>query len=156
MQKEIERKFIVDKLPGMENMKVLGTQQVYQTYLAIGDEQVRVRMSIDINGTDYTLTIKRGHGIIRDELEIPISRDTYLQLTKYKSQLIKTRYNIHLGNSTKAYIDEYSHEELIIAEIEFDHILGVNQLELPEWFGKEVTGVKEYENQYLWEEAQTH
>ena len=61
----------------------------------------------------------------------------------------KTRHTI-LVDDIKVYIDVYHEIKLIIAEVEFDNVQAAKQFQLPEWFGEEVTGEKEYENQYLW------
>lgn len=155
MLKEIERKFIIEDLPSLMTLDILEVQQIYQVYLAIGKEQVRARQLIRNNDINYTLTIKRGHGLLRDEIEAIITKETYQQLCRNKTQLIKTR-SVILINGIKTYIDQYYQHKLIIAEVEFPNEYEAKQFQPPEWFGREVTGEFEYENQYLWKVLQKH
>jgi adenylate cyclase len=150
MLQEIERKFILDKLPKISELDWLETQNIYQIYIATGIEQIRARMQVrDRDNVNYTITVKRGYGLARDEIEIPISENSYDQIRTQSYELGKTRHTI-LVDDIKVYIDVYHEIKLIIAEVEFDNVQAAKQFQLPEWFGEEVTGEKEYENQYLW------
>lgn len=155
MTQEIERKFIVNKLPKLSTLDWLETQNIYQVYLAIGDEQIRAREIIRSNGNNFILTVKRGHGLSRKEIETSISEPTYYQLQKSVFELGKTRHIISI-NGIKTYIDVFHQHNLIIAEIEFPNEYDAQQFEPPIWFNKEVTGEPKYENQYLWKKIQRY
>ena len=153
MLQEIERKFIINKLPSLAELDVVEIQNINQIYLATGQEQIRIRKTIKNNQEKYTLTLKRGHGLLRDEIESLISKDTYNQLIREFTPLIKMRYVI-LTNGMKVYVDEYYQHRLTVAEVEFYSRLDAEDFEPPSWFSVEVTGIQKYENQYLWKVLQ--
>lgn len=155
MNKEIERKFLIsqDSLLKLRVHKTYGKSYIEQNYLAIGNEEVRVRYKENSNlDSEYTLTVKNGSGIEREEFEKVITKDTYDQLNKRTEPVKKYREKIEL-NSLVVEIDEYINEELkglMIAEIEFKTIEEAIEFSLPEWAIKDVTDNKSYKNQSLW------
>jgi adenylate cyclase len=153
MLQEIERKFIIDNLPSLAELNVIEIQNINQIYLATGQEQIRARKLVRNNQEKYTLTLKRGHGLLRDEIESIISKDTYNQLSREFIPLIKMRYVI-LTQGVRVYVDEYYQHRLTIAEVEFPSKLEARQFEPLSWFSVEVTGIQKYENQYLWQVLQ--
>lgn len=153
MLREIERKFLIDTLPKLSELNWLETQNIYQIYLATGREQIRARELVRGNSVEYTLTLKRGHGLLRDEVEVLINEDTYNQLRAKSSELGKIRHVVLVGRATVS-IDIYHQLQLMVAEVEFPNEFEAKQFEPPAWFGKEITGVKKYENQYLWQAIQ--
>ncbi|WP_244654006.1 hypothetical protein [Lentimonas sp. CC4] len=62
---EIERKFLIPRPPALEGVP---STQLRQGYIATGSTEVRLR---DADGS-YTLTCKRGDGLVRREEEIEI------------------------------------------------------------------------------------
>ena len=145
---EIERKFLVRKLP--ENLAEFPNAQMWQGYLAIapGGVQVRLRKA----GEKHSLTYKRGRGQTREEREIALTAEQFEMLwpaTEGK-RLTKTRYRVPLGRDTVE-IDVYSgkHEGLIVAEVEFDDLQAARDFRVPDWLGKDVSHVARYSNQRL-------
>ena len=70
---EIERKFLVDRLP--EHLEQYDTQQLEQGYLCT-DPVVRVRRQ----GDEYILTYKgKGH-MVREEYNLPLNEQAYEHL----------------------------------------------------------------------------
>src|SRR5438128_2493473 len=117
--REIERKFLVRKLPG--DLTNYPSKEISQGYLVSLDDglQVRLRKS----GECFSLTYKRGTGNVREEREVELTAkqfDALWPATEGK-RLVKTRYEIPLGERTVE-IDLYHdrHEGLIVAEVEFD------------------------------------
>ena len=148
MHHEIERKFLVRKLP--DNLTSCRSTEILQGYLVSLDDglQVRLRKS----GERYTLTFKRGSGNVREEREIQLTAtqfETLWPATEGK-RLVKTRSEIPLGERTVE-IDVYHerHEGLIVAEVEFDEEEAAKNFQPPDWLGDDVTGDPRYSNQLL-------
>jgi len=146
--REIERKFLVRKLP--DDLKNYPKKEIAQGYLVSLDEglQVRLRKSNE----HYSLTYKRGSGSVREEREVELSAEQFKALwpaTEGK-RLVKTRYEIPLGERTVE-IDLYHdrHEGLVVAEVEFDEEEGAKNFQPPDWLGDDVTGNPRYSNQLL-------
>src|SRR6185295_9956162 len=115
---EIERRFLVDRLPDG-----LGVgDHIEQGYLAIGDDGVEVR--VRRRGDDMTLTIKSGPGMMRTEEELAIDG----------RRVTKTRHVIPLDD-VKVELDVYSgaHHGLLTAEIEFPSAEASEAFEPPAW-----------------------
>jgi adenylate cyclase len=148
MSLEIERKFLVRKLP--DRLTNYSSNEISQGYLVSLDDglQVRLRKS----GERYTLTFKRGTGNVREEREIELTGaqfDALWPATEGK-RLAKTRYEIPLGERTVE-IDVYRerHEGLVVAEVEFDDEETAKNFQPPAWLGQDVTGDPRYSNQLL-------
>lgn len=151
---EIERKFIVNSLP--KGLEIESVSTIQQVYLSVGDEEFRIRkISVEDRDTVYWFTLKLGSGRIRQEVEVPISRETYEQLLPSNVKpIIKTRFLIN-WNDYKIEIDQYHHNNLIIAEVEFKTAMDAERFVKPDWFGKEVTDDKNYKNQHIFITAQS-
>ena len=148
MDREIERKFLVRKLP--DGLTTYPSNEISQGYLVSLDDglQVRLRKS----GERHTLTFKRGAGNVREEREVELTAkqfDALWPATEGK-RLVKTRYEIPLGERTVE-IDFYHdrHEGLIVAEVEFDEEEAAKNFQPPDWLGDDVTGDPRYSNQLL-------
>ena len=146
--REIERKFLVRKLP--PDLTSYPSREISQGYLVSLDDglQVRLRKS----GEQHTLTFKRGAGNVREEREVELTAkqfDALWPATEGK-RLVKTRYEIPLGERTVE-IDLYHdrHEGLVVAEVEFDEEGAAKNFEPPDWLGDDVTGDPRYSNQLL-------
>src|SRR5947209_18122082 len=116
MHHEIERKFLVRKLP--DDLTSCRSTEILQGYLVSLDDglQVRLRKS----GERYTLTFKRGSGNVREEREIQLTAtqfETLWPATEGK-RLVKTRYEIPLGEHTVE-IDVYHerHQSRLVARV---------------------------------------
>ena len=146
--REIERKFLVRKLP--EQLAEFPHAEISQGYLVSLDDglQVRLRKSNE----RYSLTYKRGVGNVREEREVeltPIQFDALWPATEGK-RLEKTRYDIPLGDCVVE-IDVYGgrHNGLVVAEVEFDDEESAKNFQPPDWLGEDVTGDPRYSNQLL-------
>lgn len=146
MAKEIERKFLVRNSSWKDGLKGLLCRQGY----IANDENVTVRVRI-IGELAY-LTIKgRTEGFTRDEFEYEISRDdARIMLTVMSGNRIveKIRYKVE-ANGMIWDVDEFlgDNSGLVMAEIELKE--ENQQIILPEWVGKEVTGDIRYYNSSL-------
>src|SRR5438270_7553180 len=142
---EIERKFLIKRLP--PNLKRARSFKIAQGYLAVepDDRHVRLRKT----GRTASLTFKLVCGHVRDEHEIELTPKQFAKLwpgTKGR-RLQKTRYEIPWKNWLIE-IDTYAgrNKGLVVAEVEFPNRSACRKFKPPEWFGREVTGVKRYSN----------
>jgi adenylate cyclase len=144
---EIERKFLVDRLP-----EQLGDgERIEQGYLAIAEDGVEVRLRR--RGAKTTLTVKSGPAEVRTEEEIPIDERRYASLWPLTGgrRVEKTRHLIALEGGLTAELDVYAgaHEGLLTAEIEFPSREASAGFTPPAWLGREVTGDRRFANQAL-------
>ena len=115
---EIERKFLVQRLPG--GWKHRASSPIVQGYfpMANGDLEIRLRRK----GAQHFITIKAGHGRRRPEKEIPIRKSTFQALWPLTgtARISKRRYKIPWRTGTIE-MDVYSkpHRELMTTNIEF-------------------------------------
>ena len=151
MAKEIERKFLVERLP--EGYLDLPHVRIMQGYLVKKKGAVlRVRTSVDSRDQSAKgyVTVKGSGNLERDEfeMEIPFSLASVL-LEDCASVLSKTRYFAPIeahGHRSVCELDvfEGSLKNLVLAEVEIDH---ADQLiQIPDWFGREVTFEDGYAN----------
>lgn len=145
--KEIERKFILEKIP--ENIKFVDSYEIVQFYLfSEGDKIMRVRKY----GHKFNIGFKKGSGLSRLEKEIEISEEDFNDLVEFgaKNKISKQRHITYIGEY-KIEVDEFKekYEGLFYAEVEFIGEKEANEFEPPNWFGKEVTGDIKHTNSYL-------
>ena len=150
MAKEIERKWLIAKIPDLTRNKGVKISQGY--LVANGSSEVRVRKS----GNKYELTVKKGDGISRDEINIPINSPAFNSLWALTDgmQVFKFRHEIALKGKTLE-VDIYSGDllGLHIVEVEFTTVEEAMKFDPPGWFGKELTGDKRYSNRVLAEKG---
>lgn len=149
---EIERKFVADVAPA----DLPAGQRIRQAYLAVdGDTEVRVRDRAD----RCTLTVKSGHGLERDEVEIVLDRATFDQLWAVAAtrRIEKVRSELRLDDDTGerervvAEVDVYDGDlaGLVVVEVEFTDRSAAEAFAPPDWFGTEVTGEPAWSNASL-------
>lgn len=149
MAQEIERKFILSKIP-----KNLPALKIKQGYLQLDKKcTIRVRSTISSKGSKNTLTIKgptSASGMSRYEYETKLSKLESSNLFKicHKPIIEKTRY-IFIYNNMKWELDEFHGENqgLLIGEIELENEWA--QFDIPNFVLKEVTGEIRYYNSML-------
>ena|SRR5205823_4470178 len=142
---EIERKFLIGRLP--TNIRCKRRYKIAQGYLVTepDDRHVRLRKI----GRNATLTFKLVRGHVRDEREIKLTPKQFAALwpgTKGR-RLQKTRCEIPWKRFLIE-IDVYGGKNtgLVVAEVEFPNRAACRKFKPPDWFGREVTGVKRYSN----------
>ncbi len=143
---EIERKFLVDKLPA--NLDTYETQRISQGYLST-DPVVRIRRSND----EYYLTYKGQGLMVREEYNLPLTEEAFLHmLPKIDGILIdKIRYLIPLDEKHTAELDIFQGTlaPLRVVEVEFDSEEDALAFTPPQWFGDDVTSSSRYHNSNL-------
>ena len=144
---EIERKYIVNDIP--EDLVNHLSHRISQGYIISSDDaEVRIRMK----GAQFTQSVKRGAGVVREEVEIELTEaqfNTLWPLTLGR-RVEKTRHNIPYQNHMIE-LDIYSAglEGLVTAEVEFDSEAESDAFVAPLWFGREVTFDERYKNKNL-------
>ena len=146
-QMEIERKYLVDKELWLKANKPAG-EYIIQGYLTTDiDKTIRIR----VTGSGGYMTIKgKTVNISREEYEFPVPFDMATELIQKFSEGIieKVRYKVSYKGKTWE-VDEFSGDNtgLLIAEVELteEH----ENIELPEWIGKEVSDDARYYNACL-------
>ena len=143
---EIERKFLIKKLP--DNLTSYKARKIEQAYLCT-DPVVRVRRDND----DYYLTYKSKGMIVREEYNLPLTKEAYGHLlAKADGNIItKTRYEIPEKDDLTIELDvfEGKFDGLLLAEVEIaseEEALGYIP---PEWFGEDVSNSTKYHNSTL-------
>ncbi|WP_418754502.1 CYTH domain-containing protein [Eshraghiella crossota] len=143
---EIERKFLIKKLP--DNLTSYKARKIEQAYLCT-DPVVRVRRDND----DYYLTYKSKGMIVREEYNLPLTKEAYGHLlAKADGNIItKIRYEIPEKDDLTIELDvfEGKFDGLLLAEVEFaseEEALGYIP---PEWFGEDVSNSTKYHNSTL-------
>ena len=140
---EIERKFLIKTLPS--NLNTYEKKHLEQAYLCTAPV-VRVREE----GEEYILTYKGKGLMVREEYNLPLTKEAYLHLReKADGNIIsKTRYFIPEKNGLTIELDVFEgvHAPLIMAEVEFPNEKAATNYIPPEWFGEEVTNNPAYHN----------
>jgi CYTH domain-containing protein len=146
--KEIEKKFVVKKLP--ENLESFPKKEIKQGYVSISEDGTEVRVRQKNN--KFYHTTKSAGGLVREEIEREISQeefDTFWAQTEGR-RVEKTRYEIPLENDLIAELDIYHGglDGLQTVEVEF-HGNNIEGFTPPDWFGDDVTENRAYKNANL-------
>lgn len=144
---EIERKYRVAHLP--EHLSDYPSHLIEQAYLCT-NPVVRVRRQ----DSDYILTYKGSGLMVREEYNLPLTREGYEHLLKKAdgNVITKKRYAIPLGRGgLTAELDLFSgkFQGLMIVEVEFPDEAAANTFQAPDWFGEDVTFSTKYHNSVL-------
>lgn len=142
---EIERKYLVKQVP--ENLASYPFHEIEQGYLCT-EPVVRIRRQDE----EYYLTYKSKGLMIREEYNLPLTKDAYFHLReKIDGRLIsKRRYLIPLDPYTiELDVFRSPKDDLILAEVEFPSEEEALSFTPPEWFGEDVTNSSLYHNSHL-------
>ena len=143
---EIERKFLIQKLP--DNIQQLPSHRIEQGYLCT-NPVVRIRREDD----SYILTYKSQGMMSREEYNLPLTKEAYQHLCQKTDGVFiqKTRYIIPEKENLKIELDIFhgSHQGLILAEVEFPDEQTALAYQPPSWFSEDVTFSSQYHNSYL-------
>ena len=142
---EIERKFLVARLPGEPAGEIW---QIRQGYIA-DDPVLRVRRRDD----QCFFTYKDGGGMVHEEYERQITPEQFDKLWPLVrfTPVEKRRSLYALGGNLTAELDEYAGglAGLMTVEVEFADEEAARAFEPPAWFGREVTQDRRYSNASL-------
>ncbi|RGV95751.1 CYTH domain-containing protein [Ruminococcus sp. AF14-10] len=143
---EIERKYLIDQIPF--NLSEYPSRKIEQGYLCT-EPVVRIRR----DGEDYYLTYKSKGLMVREEYNLPLTRDAYEHLKpKADGRIItKERFLIPLDDTLTIELDRFEGDlaPLLLAEVEFQDEDSANAFVPPDWFGEDVTFSSKYHNSTL-------
>ena len=140
---EIEKKYLVSHIP--DNLDEFHCRHIEQGYLST-NPVVRVRRDND----EYYLTYKGKGMMVREEYNLPLTREAYEHLIKKADGNIisKKRYELpdNSGHTIELDIFEGVFSGTILAEVEFDSVEEAENYNPPAWFKEDVTMNKMYHN----------
>ena len=140
---EIERKYLIDQIPF--DLSEYPSRKIEQGYLCT-EPVVRIRR----DGEDYYLTYKSKGLMVREEYNLPLTRDAYEHLKpKADGRIItKERFLIPLDDTLTIELDRFEGDldPLLLDEVEFQDEDSANAFVPPEWFGEDVTFSSKYQN----------
>lgn len=145
---EIERKYLVSQMP--DNYLSYPFHQIEQAYLCT-EPVVRIRRENE----DYYLTYKSKGLMVREEYNLPLTKEAYEHLLSKAdgNVLTKKRYLLPVPGRTGLTIEldvfEGKFDGLVLAEVEFESKDDACSFQPPEWFGEDVTYSGEYQNSRL-------
>lgn len=143
---EIERKFLVPDPPA--DYKSYPHKELEQGYLST-DPVVRIRKS----GGDYLLTYKGSGLMVREEYNLPLTKEAYEHLKPKADGILihKIRYCIPFQKKYTIELDVFldALAPLILAEVEFSSREEAESFIPPDWFGEDVTFSTKYHNSVL-------
>lgn len=153
---EIERKYLIQKENIPFSPEQYPCRHIEQGYLCTGPV-VRIRRDND----DYILTYKSKGLMVREEYNLPLTKDAYEHLKKKTDGrlIVKDRYVIPLHQADapgqpsdlNIELDFFAGDlaGLILAEVEFPDENAANHFVPPSWFGEDVTFSSRYHNSAL-------
>lgn len=143
---EIERKFLITDLPFLVDS--YPSHLIEQAYLST-EPVIRIRREDE----DYYMTYKSKGLMVREEYNLPLTKEAYDHLLpKADGNIItKQRICIPLTDTLTAELDIFSgaFAPLKLVEVEFPNEEVANEFTPPEWFGQEVTYSTSYHNSTL-------
>ena len=131
---EIERKFLIESLP--DNFESYSCDTLIQAYIST-EPVIRVRQKNE----DYILTLKSAGLLAREEIEMPLTEESFKHLLAKKDgiSIKKKRYKIpDTPYLIELDVFEGDYNGFCMAEVEF-----------PAWFGPEVTMDSRFHNSSL-------
>lgn len=143
---EIERKYLVHVLPS--DLEDYPCHHIEQAYLNTSPV-IRIRKEDE----QYYLTYKSKGLMVREEYNLPLTREAYCHLLpKADGNVItKTRYCIPLASGLTAELDIFENDfaPLVLVEVEFPDQQTAETFQAPSWFGEDVTFSTAYHNSTL-------
>lgn len=151
MALEVERKFLVEELPEL-NEEQHHCVRIEQGYLAIEPDGTEVRLRNNDN-YDFELTVKTTGDLVREEITASLHALDFRNLWRATEgrRVIKDRWRIPLDEENKAELDLFhgTLQGLAIVEVEFETVSESEDFTPPNWFGQEVTRHGFFKNKNL-------
>lgn len=139
---ENERKFILGSLP--QDFDEYVKSEIQQWYLYTGDPHIRIRK---YDSGDCYIDIKWAGGISRKKIGFKCQFDNVEKLIIGSPNIKKVRYKKH--HLDYLLIIDIFESGLKLIEVESKDIEKLLNLDIPNWFGEEVTGDIRYSNCWL-------
>lgn len=144
---EIERKFLVARMPDLTDARAT---EIRQGYVTRPEDSIEVRLRQ--KGAAFFVTIKTGEGMVRGEYETEVPREAFDRLWPAATGRIeKTRWTGRLADGAVFELDvfEAPHAPLTVVEVEFEDEAAAHAFVAPDWFGEDVSGNKAYSNKVM-------
>ena len=141
---EIERRFLIKNISKLDLSKYK-SKRIIQDYLYKDNfTAIRKRQSIKDNKMIYSYTVKTNKiGLSVNEIEQFITLEQYnnLKINPNFNHIDKTRFIIPYKDNLTIELDVFNDNfsGIIFAEIEFDNEEQAKNIELPNWFGPEIS-----------------
>lgn len=142
---EIERKFLIKVLP--DHLESYPHDTLTQAYIST-EPVIRVRQKNE----EYILTLKSAGLLAREEVEMPLSKESFTHLLAKKDgiSIEKKRYKIpDAPYLIELDVFEGDYKGFCMAEVEFPDMDSANAYNAPSWFGPEVTMDSRFHNSSL-------
>lgn len=152
---EIERKFLLNKLPDFKPKKHI---EVFQGYVST-DPEVRIRSYEVLSGNNaghknYKLTIKGTGDLSREEIEEYISKDFFEKISRFINKPLIHKdvreYEIEGHIFECSIVDPKKPTEFCYGEVEFDTVDDANNYQLPLKDAIDVTYDETYKMKNYW------
>lgn len=135
---ELERKFLVKKLPDLNNIKPIN----YERYFLSDDIEKQIRLQKKGDNCEIENKTKLNDKEYKKTKE-NISKERFIELSKECDRyIIRDSYLINEDPNVTIKIYKEKYEGLMRIEIEFNNIEEYNNFEIPEWLGNEITNTK--------------
>jgi len=149
---EIERRFLITSIP--EDLQPVMNKTMRQYYVITESGDYRLREEINLLGdkcVEYWKTVKRGHGLVREEKNFRLSAAEFKDLTSglNGNWLTKTR-TVFEYQGFHLEVDTFLDFPVKVVEVEFKSVESAKSFTPPDWFGEEITEQPEYNNYSLW------
>ncbi|MCR4655232.1 MAG: CYTH domain-containing protein [Lachnospiraceae bacterium] len=139
---EIERKFLINKLP--DDIERYDFHLIEQAYLTT-DPVIRVRKEDD----KYYMTYKGSGLLAREEYNLPLTEKAYrILISKADGNIISKKRILIPYDRFMIELDVFDppFAPLMLAEVEFESIEEAKAFRGPDWFSEDVTNDTNYHN----------
>lgn len=151
---ELERKFVVNRVPEYMREFHVGSYVVEQNYLysdLVSECRVRKEYNLITEDLRCSVDLKVGVGKSRQEESNEISEEIAERFIMNDTYPIVKQRDVYFMDGYFIEVDFYDDFNLIIAEIEFINEYEMDNFEMYGWMIKEVSENEEYKNKRLWE-----
>lgn len=151
---EIEKKYLVAKLPERDELAQFDKWEIEQCYLCTRPT-IRIRKKNDEFILTYKNRIPQDAGqklCVADEIEVPLTEEAFEHLKKKADGkcICKTRYRIPYQNHIiELDVFHRDYEGFVLAEVEFSSLEESKNFSPPVWFDRDVSGDYHYTNSHL-------
>ena len=149
---EIERKFLIDKLP---DLPVLSHKTVYQGYLYTAPIALRIRKTTDFatGENKYILCVKSGGTLARTEVETVLTAEQFCELEALldKPLIKKDYYTYEIGGGLILECSVVDDGVFSYREVEFKDISQAENWQPLEFLGRELTYMKGFTMAEYWQ-----
>lgn len=135
MSNEIERKFLISKMPDLSNFEPV----MYERYYVYRDGKIEMR--VQKKGTQYEIERKEMVNTLKAiKTKMVISKPEFETLKKLGTEaIIREGYFISSNPDVSIKIYHGRHEGLNKIEVEFKSEEEAKAFQIPDWYGEEIT-----------------